>query len=815
MKHLMLILILVFISNTTNAQTEQDINPMKLWYNKPAEIWEEALPIGNGRLGAMIYGGVAKEIIQLNEETVWAGEPGNNIQPELYDVLPQLRELIFNGKYKEAQELAYEVLPFSPKEGNNYGMCYQPVGDLLVEMYNHQQYSTYYRELDIRNAISTVTYTIDDKTYMRETIASLSDNVIVMRISCNKSESISCILRLQSTHQRHNIEVTNNELRLTGTTSSVENKTGRVKFATFVKPKVLGGNISDTDNGIIIQNADEVIIYISIATNVRNYNDLSQNEEARSRMLLEEAYQKLFDVIKKKHSTLHRSYFDRVSLFLGSSDAIYKPTDVRLTEFKNGNDPQLVALYFQYGRYLLIASSQPGTQPANLQGIWNDKLSPPWDSKYTININTEMNYWPAEITNLSELHEPLFNMISDLSVTGQEAASKMYGARGWVAHHNTDIWRITGVVDGGFYGLWPSGGAWLSQHLWQHYLFSGDKTFLRKMYPILKGAALFYKDILIEEPKNKWLVICPSMSPENEHQPGVSIAAGVTMDNQLVFDVFSNCIESAKILNIDTKFADSLNVLITKIPPMQIGRWGQLQEWLDDWDKENDTHRHVSHLYGLYPSNQISPFNTPELFTAARTSLVARGDESTGWSMGWKVNLWARLLDGDRALKLISDQLTPAILPNGKQKGGTYPNLLDSHPPFQIDGNFGCTAGIAEMLLQSHDGAIHLLPALPNAWSSGYVKGLKARGSFIVDIEWENGKVKEVTIHSKTGGVCRVRTTTPLKGKNLTVAKGSNRNPFYTIPRIQKPIILSQLPQYNEYDIRTNKGDVIVLKGSE
>ncbi len=789
----------------------------KLWYDKPAHVWTEALPLGNGRLGAMLYGNPAAEQIQLNEETIWAGCPNNNPNPEALEWIPKIRELVFAGKYFEAQTMATKHV----KASTNSGMPYQTFGELRLNFPGHARYDNYYRELSLDSARAIVRYKVDGVTYLRETFTSFTDQVIITRITADQPGKITFNATLTSPHQDVVITSEGNDITLSGVSSSHEGLKGKVEFQGRVTAKAQGGTTTCRDGVLSVEGANEAIVYVSIGTNFNNYQDITGDFVARAKGYLKKALPHPYVEAKKSHTDFYQEQINAASLYLGEDQYPNVTTDKRVERFKETNDAFLVATYFKFGRYLLISCSQPGGQAANLQGIWNDKLFPSWDCKYTCNINLEMNYWPSEVTNLSALNEPLFRLIKEVSETGKESAKVMYGSNGWVLHHNTDIWRVTGAIDNAPSGMWASGGAWLCRHLWEHYLYTGDKEFLREIYPIMRSAGLFFDETMVKDPEHGWLVACPSNSPENTHAGSdgkASTAAGCTMDNQLIFDLWNQIIAASQMLNTGLEYAGHLKERLKEMAPMQIGRWGQLQEWMYDWDDPKDVHRHVSHLYGLFPSNQISPYRTPELFDAARTSLIHRGDPSTGWSMGWKVCLWARLLDGDHAYKLITDQLS--LVRDEKKKGGTYPNLFDAHPPFQIDGNFGCTAGIAEMLMQSHDGFIYLLPALPAVWGKGEVKGLVARGGFEIGMDWENGKVSKLTITSRRGGNCRLRSLSRLSGKGLKPAKGANPNPLYDVPQAAKPLADKEakpnkveLRETYLYDLPTQAGQTYTIIG--
>ena len=726
--------------------TQVEDNQLMLWYNKPASQWTEALPLGNGRMAAMVFGGVEKEHIQFNEETLWNGKPNDYSHKGAFRYLDEIRQLLFDGKQDQAEELAMKEFMSNPLRQ----MQYQPFGDLYLEFPNHKNYTNFHRELDISRAVCKTSYQVDGVQYIREVIASNPHQVIAIHIKADKADVLSFNVYLDSEHEEKSVIPEDNIQTL-----NVAVKDGVLRGVARIKVET-DGEVSSDNGKIIVSGAGEATIWLSAATNFNNYMDISGDPLEGVMSDISRIDGLSYDEVKDAHVIDYQSLFKRFELDFGSNGRDTLTTDMRIRKFSESPvDPQLLALYTQYGRYLLISSSRSGTQPANLQGIWNKDLKPAWGSKYTTNINTEMNYWVAEVSNLPECHEPLFSLLKDCSETGAIVAKEHYNCDGWVLHHNTDIWRGTAPINNSNHGMWVGGSGWLSLHLWEHYLFTRDEKFLRdRAYPLMKGAALFYSQYLIKDPETGWLISSPSNSPENG-----GLVAGPTMDHQIIRSLYYACIEASDILNIDQDFAAMLKGQAAQIAPNQIGQYGQLQEWLEDIDNPENKHRHVSHLWGIHPGKDINRETGPELMEAAKKSLLFRGDIATGWSLAWKINFWARFLDGDHAYDLVKLLFRPVTGDKSSRAkgGGSYPNLFDAHPPFQIDGNFGAAAGIIEMLIQSHLGSIDILPALPSDLPQGRISGVCARGGFELAFSWSEGHLQSIEVLSKAGEKCRLR----------------------------------------------------------
>lgn len=788
LNQIVLVFIVLILFSCNYSKTDKELNPsLMLWYDKPAANWTEALPVGNGRLAAMVYGGIEKEVIQFNEETLWTGQPHDYAHDNANEVLSELRQLLWEGKQEEAHKLGNERFMSQP-----FGQfCYQPFGNVLLDFPNHKNATNYKRRLDIEDAISTVIYETEDSKIKREVFASEPNQALVIHIETSNKGKLSFNIGLNSPHSKYEVTVEGDEIILKGNANNypkeldAQNKPypgSRLTFEARLKVVNEGGELVTEENTIKVVNANNATLYLVAATNFINYRDISGSPKELCEKYLSNLNDKSYEIVKANHIKDFRNLFNRVALDLGKSEISNRPTNERLISFTQDGDPNLVSLFYQYGRYLLISSSRSGTQPANLQGIWNDKLSPPWDSKYTININTEMNYWLAEMTNLSELTEPLSQMVEDLAVTGQKVAKEHYNLDGWVTHHNTDLWRGAAPINNANHGIWPTGGAWLSQNMWWHYQFTNDKDYLKnKAYPILKEASRFFMGYLVTDPNNsEWLVSGPSNSPENG-----GLVMAPTMDHQIIRNLFANTIEAAEILGVDANFIKMVKEKRAKIAPNLIGKHGQLQEWLVDQDNPKNKHRHVSHLWGLHPGNEIHPLTTPDLAEASKVTLSHRGDGGTGWSRAWKINFWARLLDGDHSFLLLRNLMVPSVTQGVemKDKGGLYLNLFDSHPPFQIDGNFGATSGITEMLLQSHlrdangDYYQDILPALPSVFSKGKISGIKGRGAFEISIEWQNGELASVEVKSLIGNKLNLR----YKGKLISQETTKGETLSFTI----------------------------------
>jgi alpha-L-fucosidase 2 len=738
-----------------NAAVEalgSDTNPLKLWYTQPATEWLQALAVGNGRLGAMVYGGTATERLQLNEDSIWAGGPHQYDDPIGREVLPEIRRLIAEEKYLDAQNLADEHFMGRPTEQ----MQYQPVGDLAFTFpgISASSVTSYRRELDLTTAITSVSYVADGVRFTREVFVSHPAQVLVMRLTADQPGAVAFEATFTTPQSATVDRFDDTTLALNGISGDAEALKGSVKFCALLRAFSEGGTTTVAAGKLTVAGADAVTLVLSVGTSYRNYLDVSDDQVAKATAPLP-TERPAYGLLRQTHIEDYRELFGRLDLDLGTSEAIALPTDQRIIAFRNGGDPQLAALYYQFGRYLLISSSRSPGQPANLQGIWSYKMLPEWQSKFTLNINCEMNYWPAGPANLAECWDPLFQMITELAESGARTASLMYDAPGWVAHHNTDGWRGSAPVDFAYYGVWPTGGAWLSLLFWERYEYTGDLEMLRRYYPILRGSVEFFLDQLQTDAKTGWLVTSPSHSPEVKHHDiddvGVSMCAGPTMDTEILHDLFKVFGQAAALLGDDSSLAAQVAEARSRLAPIQIGYLGQIQEWLIDWEEAAlETSRHVSHLWAVFPSDQITPRRTPELADAARKSLELRGPAVTaGWSLAWKLNLRARLLEPANAYKHLTQLLAP---------GRTAPNLFDLHPPFQIDGNFGGVSGITEMIMQSHSDEVALLPCLPPAFANGRVRGLRARGGFDLELSWSEGKLTRARIRSLLGNRLRLRT---------------------------------------------------------
>ena len=745
MKLNLLVLLFLIITSSLLASAKEESGNLRLWYGKPATKWTEALPVGNGRLGAMIFGGVENDRIQFNEETLWTGSPNDYAHKGASKYLGQIRQLLADGKQKEAETLAMDQFMSVPLKQ----MAYQAFGDLKLHFPGQAGFTDYLRELDLQNALCRITYKSNGIDYTREYLSSNPDQVIAIRLTASKEKSLNFSMELDALHEAKTMQASGK-----GMTLKVQVKDGALRGVASLTITT-DGKVAANGEQLTISDAKSATIYLSAATNYVNYQDVSGNPDQKTTQTLSKVANKNYQQVKSSHIANYQKLFNRFDVQFSENERTKLPTNERIVAFsKEANDPQLLALYIQYGRYLMISSSRPGTQPANLQGIWNDSLTPPWDGKWTVNINTEMNYWPVELTNIDECQEPLYKMIAECAETGKIVAKEHYDATGWVLHHNTDIWRGSAPINHSNHGIWVSGGAWLSRHMWEHYLFTLDKKFLGETaYPLMKGAAEFFTQFLTKDPKTGYLISTPSNSPENG-----GLVAGPTMDHQIIRALFRSCIEASEILGTDAQFASKLKVMLPQIAPNQIGRLGQLQEWMEDKDSPTDKHRHVSHLWGVFPGNEINWQQTPEMMKAARQSLIYRGDDGTGWSLAWKINFWARFLDGNHAYSMVKLLFRPVQIENTVYTGGggSYTNLFDAHPPFQIDGNFGAPAGMIEMLVQSHLNEIALLPALPDALPTGKIRGVCARGGFELTFNWDGGKLKQLQVLSKAGQKCKL-----------------------------------------------------------